>query len=72
MHKKPGQARNIAGLSWSTILQKRDAYTAAFKQWDVQKMAEMDDSDVEKLLQPDSGIVKHKGKIQSEILTADE
>jgi DNA-3-methyladenine glycosylase I len=59
-----------AGLSWSTILAKRDAYTAAFKNWNIQKMAELDDSDVEKLLQPEAGLVRHKGKIQSAIHNA--
>lgn len=49
---------------------KRDGYTSAFKQWDIEKIARMSDADVEKLLQPDSGIVRHKGKIQSAIHNA--
>lgn len=59
-----------AGLSWSTILSKRDGYTTAFKHWDIQKIAEMDDSDVERLLQPDSEVVRHRGKILSVIHNA--
>jgi 3-methyladenine DNA glycosylase Tag len=125
------------GLSWSTILAKRTAYTEAYKQWNISEMAKMvrtwhvgsiqppelcpagsatpsvtcmpcshactmcatdaapftasglheaastdsynrmhllvlvqDDADVARLLQPDSGIVKHRGKIESAINNA--
>eukprot|EP00892_Ulva_mutabilis_P002361 jgi/Ulvmu1/12125/UM084_0052.1 len=58
------------GLSWATILGKRSAYAAAFKHYDVHAIAAMDEHDVERLLQPDSGIVKNRGKINSAINNA--
>lgn len=58
-----------AGLSWITILKKRDGYRNAFHHFDVNKVAEMTDDDVERLMQ-DSGIVRNKLKIKSTISNA--
>ena len=55
-----------AGLSWSTILRKREGYRHAFADWDIEAIAGFDESDVERLL-GDSGIVRHRGKIESVI-----
>jgi DNA-3-methyladenine glycosylase I len=51
-----------AGLSWITILRKRENFRAAFYQFEVQKVADMSDDDLHLLLQ-DAGIVRHKLKI---------
>ncbi|MDC0304871.1 DNA-3-methyladenine glycosylase I [bacterium] len=58
-----------AGLSWLTILRKRDNFRAAFADFDFQKVAKFCDSDVERLVL-DSGIVRHRGKILSTINNA--
>ncbi|CCQ09734.1 DNA-3-methyladenine glycosylase [Pseudoalteromonas luteoviolacea B = ATCC 29581] len=58
-----------AGLSWYTILKKRENYRHAFHHFDVQKVASMDDSDVERLLQ-DPGIIRNKAKITATISNA--
>jgi DNA-3-methyladenine glycosylase I len=55
-----------AGLSWSTILRKREGYRAAFADWDVEAIAGFDERDVERLL-ADTGIVRHLGKIEATI-----
>jgi DNA-3-methyladenine glycosylase I len=55
-----------AGLSWSTILHKREGYRAAFAGWDVEAVAGFDERDVERLL-GDAGIVRHRGKIEAAI-----
>ena len=55
-----------AGLSWSTILRKREGYRNAFAGWDVEAIARFDERDVERLL-GDAGIVRHRGKIESVI-----
>ena len=55
-----------AGLSWSTILRKREGYRHAFADWDIEAIADFDESDVERLL-GDAGIVRHRGKIESVI-----
>jgi DNA-3-methyladenine glycosylase I len=51
-----------AGLSWLTILRKREAFRAAFASFDPEVVATFDDGDVERLL-GDPGIVRHRGKI---------
>lgn len=51
-----------AGLSWLTILRKREAYRAAFSGWDAQSVAAYTDADVERLL-ADAGIVRNRAKI---------
>ena len=58
-----------AGLSWSTILKKRENYHAAFDQFDAQRIARYDERKVAKLL-ADPGIVRNKLKIASTILNA--
>jgi len=58
-----------AGLSWSTILNKRDGYRAAFAGFDVDRVAAYDTADVERLVQ-DATIVRHRGKIESTIANA--
>lgn len=55
-----------AGLSWSTILRKREGYRSAFASWDVEAIAGFGERDVERLL-GDAGIVRHLGKIESVI-----
>jgi DNA-3-methyladenine glycosylase I len=55
-----------AGLSWATILHKREGYRAAFAGWDVEAVARFDERDVERLL-GDAGIVRHRGKIEASI-----
>jgi len=58
-----------AGLSWSTILAKREGYRRAFHGFDPARVARMDGSDVERLL-ADASIVRHRGKIESTIANA--
>lgn len=58
-----------SGLSWLTILRKRDAFRNAFAGFDPEVVARYDDSDVERLL-GDAGIVRHQGKIRSTINNA--
>ncbi|MGL4668915.1 MAG: DNA-3-methyladenine glycosylase I [Saezia sp.] len=58
-----------AGLSWITILRKREGYRKAFHGFDVHKVAQMTDEDVERLMQ-DSGIVRNRLKIKSAISNA--
>jgi DNA-3-methyladenine glycosylase I len=58
-----------SGLSWLTILRKRDNFRAAFAGFDPAAVAEFDDGDVERLL-ADAGIVRHGGKIRSTINNA--
>ncbi len=53
-----------AGLSWRTILNKREGYRRAFKGFDPVRVARMRDTSVDRLLQ-DSGIVRHRGKIEA-------
>ena len=58
-----------AGLSWLTILNKREAFRAAFAGFDAERLARFDADDVERLL-ADAGIVRHRGKIESAINNA--
>jgi DNA-3-methyladenine glycosylase I len=55
-----------AGLSWSTILRKREAYRAAFAGFDPAKVARFGEADVERLL-GDAGIVRNRAKIAAAI-----
>ncbi len=55
-----------AGLSWITILKKRDNFRAAFAGFDPHIIATWGDAEVERLLQ-DSGIIRHRGKIEATI-----
>ena len=58
-----------AGLSWLTILNKRDAFRRAFAGFDAERVARFGARDVERLL-GDAGIVRHRGKIESTINNA--
>ena len=58
-----------SGLSWLTILRKREAFRAAFAGFDVEKVARFTPARVERLLQ-DAAIVRHRGKIESTINNA--
>ncbi|WP_067220519.1 DNA-3-methyladenine glycosylase I [Stappia indica] len=58
-----------SGLSWLTILRKRESFRAGFAGFDFEAVARFGDADVERLLQ-DAGIVRHRGKIVSTINNA--
>lgn len=58
-----------SGLSWRTILAKRENFRAAFAGFDFRKMALFDDTDVARLL-ADAGIIRHQGKIEAVINNA--
>lgn len=58
-----------SGLSWRTILAKRENFRAAFKGFDYDKVARFGDRDVERLLQNDS-IIRHRGKIEATLNNA--
>ncbi|MBM6630448.1 DNA-3-methyladenine glycosylase I [Mammaliicoccus vitulinus] len=53
-----------AGLSWETVIQKREAYQEAFKQFDIEKCAQLTDEELENI-RTEYNVIKHKGKIQS-------
>ena len=53
-----------AGLSWITVLKKRENYRRAFHHFDPRKVAAMTEEDVERLVL-DAGIIRHRGKIQA-------
>ena len=55
-----------AGLSWLTILRKREAFRRAFAGFDFRRVARFDERDVERLL-GDAGIIRHCGKIEATI-----
>lgn len=58
-----------AGLSWRTILAKRENFRAAFEQFDIDRMARFTEQDVQRLLS-DAGIIRHRGKIEAVIHNA--
>jgi DNA-3-methyladenine glycosylase I len=58
-----------SGLSWLTILRKRENFRAAFAGFDAERVARFGERDVERLLQ-DAGIVRHRGKIEAAIANA--
>jgi len=58
-----------AGLSWLTILRKREAFRAAFAGFDPERVARFGERDVERLL-GDAGIVRHRGKIEAAVANA--
>ncbi len=58
-----------AGLSWETILRKRDAYRAAFAGFDPAKVARFGPARIERLV-GDAGIVRHRGKIEAAVRNA--
>jgi DNA-3-methyladenine glycosylase I len=58
-----------SGLSWRTILMKRDNFRAAFRNFEIDKVARFGARDVQRLL-ADAGIVRHRGKIEAVINNA--
>lgn len=58
-----------SGLSWLTILRKRENFRTAFAGFELERVAAFDDGDVQRLL-ADAGIVRHRGKIVSTINNA--
>ncbi len=58
-----------AGLSWITILKKRESFRAGFAHFDWTEVARFDDKDVERLML-EAGIVRHRGKIEAAINNA--
>ncbi len=58
-----------SGLSWRTILNKRENFRAAFHDFDFERIARFTSDDVERLLQ-NAGIIRHRGKIEAVINNA--
>lgn len=58
-----------SGLSWLTILRKRENFRRAFADFQMETVASFDDSDVVRLLD-DAGIVRHRGKIEAVVNNA--
>jgi len=58
-----------SGLSWLTILRKRDNFRAAFANFEIETVAGFGERDVNRLL-GDAGIVRHRGKIEAAIANA--
>ncbi|MGI9598588.1 MAG: DNA-3-methyladenine glycosylase I [Acidimicrobiales bacterium] len=58
-----------SGLSWLTILRKRDEFRNVFDDFDFEKVARFGQSDVERLL-TNAGIIRHRGKIEATINNA--
>jgi len=58
-----------AGLSWLTVLRKRENFRNAFAQFEIEKVARFNSRSVERLVN-DAGIIRHRGKIESAINNA--
>lgn len=58
-----------AGLSWITILKRREGFRKAFKNFDIKKVAKFSESDIERLMN-DPGIIRNRAKIVSAIKNA--
>jgi DNA-3-methyladenine glycosylase I len=58
-----------AGLSWLTILKKRETFRAAFAGFDAERMARFDQSDISRLM-ADPGIIRNRLKLEGAILSA--
>ena len=58
-----------AGLSWHTVLKKRENFRRAFKNFDAKKIAKFTQEDVERLMQ-DEGIIRNRLKIEAAIVNA--
>lgn len=58
-----------AGLSWITILKRREGFRKAFKNFDLRKVARMNEADIERLMQ-DEGIIRNRAKIVATIRNA--
>jgi DNA-3-methyladenine glycosylase I len=55
-----------AGLSWLTILRKRESFRQAFAGFSIERVADFDERDIDRLL-GDAGIIRHRGKIEATI-----
>ena len=53
-----------AGLSWITVLKKRDRYRTQFYDFDPARIARMSDADIDERLQ-DAGLIRHRGKLEA-------
>ena len=60
-----------AGLSWLTILRKRENFRKAFHNFEPSKVAQLSSADVDELMK-DAGIIRHRGKIQSVVNNAQQ
>lgn len=58
-----------AGLSWITVLKKRETYRQCFHQFDPHKVAAMTEADVDRLMQ-NPGLIRHRGKLEAIINNA--
>lgn len=58
-----------AGLSWSTILNKREGYRTLFAGFDIEKVARFTEKDIERIVQ-DARVVRNRAKIESAVLNA--
>ena len=58
-----------AGLSWITILKRREGFRKAFKNFDLAKVAKLNERDIERLMQ-DEGIIRNRAKIEATIHNA--
>ncbi|SAL19827.1 DNA-3-methyladenine glycosylase I [Caballeronia turbans] len=58
-----------AGLSWSTILNKREGYRALFAAFDIDEVARFTEKDIERIVQ-DARVVRNRAKIESAVLNA--
>ena len=58
-----------SGLSWRTILNKREGYRDAFQHWDIDSIAEFGEADIDALVQ-NPEIVRHRRKIESTVANA--
>lgn len=58
-----------AGLSWITILRRREGYRKVFADFDVVRVAQFNDQDIEKAVQ-DASIIRHRGKIVATVTNA--
>ena len=58
-----------SGLSWLTILRKRESFRTAFASFEPERLAQFGERDVQRLL-GDAGIVRHRGKIEAAIANA--
>jgi DNA-3-methyladenine glycosylase I len=58
-----------AGLSWSTVLHRREGYRRAFEGWDLERIARLGSNDVDRLM-ADHDIIRNRAKIESTISNA--
>ena len=62
---------NQAGLSWSTILKKSESIRSAYANFNIQQIADFDETKI-KVLMKDRGIIRHRGKIEAIIYNAQQ